>query len=156
VRVQTFVAARRPSAQDVVVIPCDRGAGGVAPGPSLHGAAVYPVSCAGSLHTSVIEYLLRAGVGGVLVVSCPPRDCWNREGAKWLEQRLYHDREAELRDRVDRRRVRLAYAAAGETARVLAELHGFRAALAALEAATREAEVDVSRECDTVPEEASR
>jgi coenzyme F420-reducing hydrogenase delta subunit/Pyruvate/2-oxoacid:ferredoxin oxidoreductase delta subunit len=155
-RVSAFVAARRPGAQEVVIVACDRGAGGIAGAESFHGAAVYPVSCAGSLHTSVIEYVLRAGAGGVLVVSCPPRDCWNREGGKWLEQRVYHEREAELRDRVDRRRVRLVQAGGGEAARVLAELQNFRAALAELAAATREAEFDVLRECDTAPEEASR
>ncbi|NIP82298.1 MAG: hydrogenase iron-sulfur subunit, partial [Gemmatimonadetes bacterium] len=55
------------------------------------------------LHTSVIEYLVRAGAGGVMVVACPPRDCWNREGVTWLEERVYNEREAELKDRVDRR-----------------------------------------------------
>jgi len=155
-RVQAFVAARRPGAKDVVIVGCDRGAGGIAAGESFHGALVYPVSCAGSLHTSVIEYLLRAGAGGVLVVSCPARDCWNREGPKWLEQRVYHKREAELRERVDRRRVRLAHAAVGETGGVVAELEAFRALLAELEAAPREAEFDVVRECDTAPEEAAR
>src|SRR3970282_84102 len=90
-----------------VVIGCDRGAGGIARSGEFAGAPVWPITCAGNLHTSVIELLIRAGVGGVLVVSCPPRDCWSREGPKWLEERVYHDREAELQPRVDRRRVRL-------------------------------------------------
>lgn len=155
-RALAFVAARRLAADDTVIIACDRGAGGIAGAETFHGAPVHAVSCAGGLHTSVIEYLLRAGGGGVLVVSCPPRDCWNREGGKWLEQRVYHEREAELRDRVDRRRVRLARAGGGEPARVLAALEALRAALAGLAVATREAELDVLRECDTEPEEASR
>ncbi len=155
-RVQAFVVARRPGPADVVIVACDRGAGGSAARDSFHGAPIFAVSCAGSLHTSVIEYLLRAGAGGVLVVACPPRDCWNREGGKWLEQRVYHEREAELRDRVDHRRVRLAYAGGGEPARMLADLEAFRGTLAELAAAEREAEFDVLRECDTAPEEASR
>src|SRR3970040_2168756 len=71
---------------------------------TVEGAPVLPVDCAGSLHTSVVEYLVRSGAGGVLIVACPPRDCQNREGPKWLEQRLYHEREAELKDRGGRPR----------------------------------------------------
>ncbi len=154
--VQAFVAGHRRDPRDVVIVACDRGAGGVTASERCDGALVYPVSCGGSLHTSVIEYLLRAGAGGVLVVACPPRNCWNREGSKWLEQRMYHDREAELRERVDRRRVRLAFAGEAETASVLAELREFRAALSALEVAAPELEIEILRECETAAEEAAR
>jgi coenzyme F420-reducing hydrogenase delta subunit len=114
----------------------------------VEGALVYPVSCGGNLHTSVIEYLLRAGAGGVLVVSCPPRDCCNREGPKWLEQRLYHEREAELHDRVDRRRVRLVYAAEAERWAVRAALQAFRATIAALDAAAAETDIVLENQCE--------
>ncbi|HEU5262841.1 MAG TPA: cytochrome b N-terminal domain-containing protein [Gemmatimonadales bacterium] len=154
--VKAFVAARWPGPGDIVIIACDRGAGGIAARAWFHGAPIYAVACAGSLHTSVIEFVLRAGAGGVLVIACPARDCWNREGGKWLEQRMYHDREAELRDRVDRRRVRLAFAGEAETACVLRELADFRVALAALEAAARESDFDLSRECEKIMGEVSR
>jgi len=150
--VRDFIAARRPGGSDVVVVACDRGAGGATRAKELDGALVYPVSCGGNLHTSVVEYLLRAGAGGVLIVSCPPRDCWNREGPKWLEARLFHEREAELRERVDRRRVRLVHAAAGERGLVRAALAAFRADLAALEAATAESDIDLDRLCELVGE----
>lgn len=146
-----FLRSRRPGPRDVVVIACERGAGGITavpPAPEPEGALVFPVQCAGSLHTSVVELLVRAGVGGVLIVSCPPRDCWNREGPKWLEQRLYHDREAELRARVDRRRIRLAYAGSGEPAIVAAVLREFRAEAERLELGLREADADVVRACE--------
>jgi coenzyme F420-reducing hydrogenase delta subunit len=146
--VERFVAERRPGALDVVVIACDRGAGGAARGPAFDGAPVYPVACAGSVHTSVIEFLARKGAGGVLVVACPPRDCWNREGPKWLEQRVYHDREAELKERVDRRRLRLIYASAGETELVAAALAALRADVAALERARGEDDIDILKECE--------
>ena len=45
----------------------------------------------------------RGGAAGVLVVSCPPRDCWHREGPAWLHERIYNGRDAELQERVDRR-----------------------------------------------------
>lgn len=145
---RAFARARRPGPSDVVLIVCDRGSGGAAAGSDFDGAPVLPVTCAGSLHSSVVEYLIRAGAGGVLVVSCPPRDCWNREGPKWLEQRLYHDREAELQARVDRRRVRLAYAGPAERGVVAEALREFRAAIEGLEETTRDAEIDLLRECE--------
>jgi ferredoxin len=156
--VRAFTVERRPSGRDVVIVACERGAGGIAAGAELDGALVYPVSCGGNLHTSVIEYLLRAGAGGVFVVSCPPRDCCNREGPKWLEQRMYHEREAELHDRVDRRRVRLAHAAEGERWRVRAELQTFRATIAALDAAAGESDIVLEDQCEipTIPGEVRR
>ncbi len=153
--VRQFVADRRPGPADVVVIACTRGAGGVGDHPLYDGAPVLPVSCGGSLHSSVIEYLVRAGAGGVLVASCPPRDCWNREGPKWLELRLYHDREAELQERVDRRRLRLVYAGSAERAAVEAALRAFRADLAALAATEPERAPDVERECEVPAPEAA-
>jgi ferredoxin len=160
VEVQEFLAQARPVAGDVVLVACGRGAGGVASGPSFLGAPVFPVSCAGSLHTSVLEYLVRAGWGGVLVVTCPPRDCWNREGVAWLEERVYRGREAELKERVDRRRVRIAYAGEGELLRVVAELQGFRDEVAAMAAAAGEDDIVIDTLCDapelSVAEEARR
>jgi ferredoxin len=127
--VSAFLATRRPGERDVVLIGCTRGAGGIADLERFEGAHVLPVRCAGSLHTSVIESLLRGGVGGVMVVSCPAGGCWNREGATWVEARMYHEREAELQARVDRRRVRLVEAGAFEHTRVQHELAAFRTAL---------------------------
>lgn len=143
-----FLAAH-PLSGGIVIIGC-RQAGGLAARVELDGAPIFAVSCSGNLHTSVVEFFVRSGAGGVLVVACPPRDCWNREGPVWLEQRLYHDREAELLPRVDKRRVRLIYAGAAEQALVSAALRSFRSEVAALQAAVREAEPDLSRECEAV------
>lgn len=135
---------------DVVVATCDRSLPARF-GDHIEGAPVYRVSCAGSLHSSVIEYLLR-DAAGVLVIACPPRDCWNREGAQWLEQRLFHDREAELHARVDRRRVRLIHATSADTKAIRAKLRAFRAELIALSAAERDKELDLIRMCETASE----
>jgi len=148
-RVRRFVTAARPGPADVVVVACDRGAGGVARDGAVDGAPIHAVECAGSLHTSVIEYLVRSGAGGVLVASCPPRDCWSREGPKWLTERLYHEREAELLPRVDRRRVRVAYASGGEVGVVRAALADFRRDIAALERAAGESDIDLVTMCET-------
>ncbi len=144
--VRAFAARTRPGPTDVVVIGCERGAAAT---DSLDGAPVFRATCAGSVHTSVIEFLVRSGAGGVLVASCPPRDCWSREGPKWLEQRLFHDREAELQARVDRRRVRVVYAGAGERAVLHDALTAYRRDVAALERAAGEGEIDLVSECET-------
>ena len=146
--VRDFVEARRPGADDVVVVACDRGAGGAARTPDFAGAPVLPVTCAGNLHTSVVEVLVRSGAGGVLVASCPARDCWNREGVVWLGERVHHDREAELQARVDRRRVRLVEAGAAERALLESALEAFRGEVRALARADAEAVVAVDTECD--------
>lgn len=145
--VKEFVAARAPSSDDVVVIGCDRSAVGFAG--DVAGARVFPVTCAGNLHTSVVEYLVRAGAGGVLIVACPERDCWNREGSKWLEQRLFHDREAELQERVDRRRVRLVNRAHGEDRELRDQLEGFRRVVTRLGRGDVETRIDLIAECET-------
>lgn len=126
-RVRAFLARVEPSGTDVVVVGCEASAAGRAGG---GGAPFLPLSCAGNLHTSAIEFLLRGGAGGVLVVACPERDCRNREGPKWLEARVHHGREAELQERVDRRRLRVVQAGARDRPR-------FEAALAELRADVR-------------------
>jgi coenzyme F420-reducing hydrogenase delta subunit/Pyruvate/2-oxoacid:ferredoxin oxidoreductase delta subunit len=133
---------------EVIVIACARGAGGAGNAETFDRAPVLAVDCAGSLHTSVIELLVRSGAGGVLVLACPKDDCWNREGAVWLEQRMFHDREAELQERVDRRRVALAHASLAERAAALRALAEFRGRVAAIEHTTSEEDFDVLRLCD--------
>jgi len=84
------------------------------------GAFIHTVSCIGNLHSSVIELFVRGGAPGVVICACPPRDCVNREGPKWLGERLFNEREAELQARVDRRRVRVITAAPGNRHAVVA------------------------------------
>lgn len=109
---------------------------------------VFTVPCAGNLHTSVIEYIVRAGAGAALVVACPPRDCWSREGPKWLLERMYEDREAELQPRVDRRRVRVVNAAPGEQRRVRAEIAALERELARMDAAEAEEQILIDTACE--------
>ncbi len=146
-----FLARHDLDSHDVALVCCARGAGRLAGLPEADGAVIYPVDCVGSMHTSTVEFLLRSGVGGVLVASCPPRDCWRREGPRWLAERLYHGREAELRESLDRRRLRVVHAGEAERDVVLEALSSFREALAGLERAEREPEVEIEIEC-TPPE----
>lgn len=151
-RVADFVRAHPTGGRDVVIVTCGNGGGGIGSLPRFDGAPVYTVNCAGNLHSSVVEYLVRAGVGGVLVAACPPRDCWNREGPAWAEQRLFHDREAELSQRVDKSRVRLVHVAEGERPLMLAALQAFRADVRAREEALGESSIVMDLECPVGPE----
>jgi coenzyme F420-reducing hydrogenase delta subunit/NAD-dependent dihydropyrimidine dehydrogenase PreA subunit len=146
---RAFVArpSRRQAGGELVVVTCAQGAGAFASRLAADDVAVYPVNCAGNLHTSVIELLIRSGSAGVLVLACPPRDCWNREGPKWLNERVYHDREAELQERVDRRRVRIAWASAGEVDSAVAALRDFRSALQTIGRGVGESQVEIDAEC---------
>jgi ferredoxin len=148
-QVKAFISEVQPGPDDIVIIGCSNGAAGRQQ--EIAGARVYHISCVGSLHTSVIEYLVRAGTGGVMVASCPPRDCWNREGVTWLEERIYNEREAELKDRVDRRRVRIVFAGEAERPTIEAEVALFRSQMKALDEALSEQEIEIDVEC-VVPE----
>ncbi|GIW53065.1 MAG: hypothetical protein KatS3mg081_2420 [Gemmatimonadales bacterium] len=153
--VKALLAARRPTGRELVVIACRHAAGGLADRAPPPEVRILAAECAGSVHTSVVEYLVRAGVGGVLILSCPPRDCWHREGPKWLEQRLFHGREAELKERVDRRRVHLAYAGYAERRAALRAVEEALGRIAALEVAAGETSITLDEECEPVSEPAS-
>lgn len=116
----------------IVAIACENAAPAHLATLERAGAVVYPVSCTGNVHSSVVEVTLRKGASGVILYSCPPRDCRGREGPKWMEERLYHDREAELQARVDKRRVATATMVIGDASATLAALSDFQARLQAL------------------------
>ncbi len=146
--VKDFVTTHATVPGAVVLVACTRGARGVADASTFADAPVFPIDCVGSLHTSTVEYLVRSGAAGVLITACPSRDCWNREGVKWLYERLYNDREAELKARVDRRRVRVAHAAEGELLTVLAALSGFREHLQPLDDVPPEGDIELDTLCE--------
>jgi coenzyme F420-reducing hydrogenase delta subunit len=120
------------------------------------GATIHLLPCTGNLHTSAVELALRGGAGGVIVFSCPPRDCRGREGPKWLEQRVYHDREAELQPRVDRRRVRLATAAAGDLAGTMQAFEALRREVISLDAEPSDLSDETDLLCEPQPVLSSR
>jgi len=69
------------------------------------------------------------------VLPCHPRDCRNREGPKWLEQRVYQGREAELQERVDRRRIVVAPVGMADGSAVAAAVRRFWESLGELDRA---------------------
>jgi ferredoxin/coenzyme F420-reducing hydrogenase delta subunit len=132
----------------VVAVCCGQTSRAVRARLGAAGASLHEVPCVGDLHSSVVELLIRHGAAGVMVAGCPPRDCVGREGPKWLEQRLFHDREAELQSRVDRRRVRVVTAAAGLDGDVLEAFDAFRRELLALAEPVPEVTVELAAECE--------
>ena len=158
-RVREFVAGGAFRAGAIVVVACGRSAGAGRPASNARGKSprtgrgeegqpLFPVSCAGNLHTSVVEYLVRAGARGVLVVACPPRDCSGREGPKWLVERLYHEREAELKARVDRRRVKVAHASLFDRRAADRAVDDFAVELARLESPSGEDAIRIDTDCE--------
>ncbi|MCP4203565.1 MAG: hydrogenase iron-sulfur subunit [bacterium] len=146
---EAFLHATQPGVDDLVLIGCGYGPGSDMTLASEDGLIAYPSGCTGSVHTSVIESILRWGVAGVYLLTCPDRDCFFREGPKWLEERVYNDREAELKNRIDKRRVRIGSFATSETALAWRSIAEFRAELAGLSPVVPERDAAVEAECKT-------
>lgn len=140
-----------PTSGEVVVFACQEGIGpDVAR--AVPGARLIEVGCAGSVHTAAIEGALRNGAAGVAVLACPHRDAFFREGPKWLEARVFDGREADLKPRVDRARVKILSLGSAEFIEGIAALSAFRDGLAPAEPMGPA----VADECEPVEEEANR
>jgi coenzyme F420-reducing hydrogenase delta subunit len=148
--VRQFVSSpeRRPG--ELVVLCCGHGPAALAEQVVKAGGVPYSIDCAGNLHTSVVELLVRGGAGGVLVLSCPPRDCRHREGPKWLVERVFNGREAELQPRVPRARVGLSNVAAGDVVAATRAVHDLAGRIAGLETEVA-ARFEPTPECDSAP-----
>jgi coenzyme F420-reducing hydrogenase delta subunit len=147
----TLPALARAGAVPPVAVCCSQAPGAHLAALRARGAHVHLVSCMGNLHSSVIEFFIRSGAPGVIACGCPPRDCVGREGPKWLHERLFNDREAELQPRVDRQRVGIATLAPGDLAGTVAAYEQFARGLAALAPPEPEGDVELDTLCEPVP-----
>jgi coenzyme F420-reducing hydrogenase delta subunit len=136
----------------VLVLGCRNGLAGRPALLQSAGVAVQPTACAGSLHTSVVELLLRAGVGGVYLLTCPPRNCLYREGPKWLAARVHDGRDAELQPRVDRRRLAIGSWSVAEATAARADVAALLARVRAL-APEAEDNLDLVAACERLARE---
>jgi ferredoxin len=143
---ENFIAATPPNPDTVVVMGCSYAHTELLAVPQV---VLYSTGCSGAVHTSVIELLIRRGYGGVYVLSCGPKDCNFREGPTWLEQRVFHDREAELKDRVDKQRVFIGMFSKQERAKALDSVREFQAFIATLAAPKRDNSPQGEDECTT-------
>jgi ferredoxin len=147
-----FADAVVPTGREVALLACRNGfdeAEALLAGP---GRALLATGCAGSVHMAAVELLLRRGFAGVFLLTCPPRNCHFREGPKWLAARLHDGREAELPERVDRRRIAFASLSLAELGTARRALAAFEAQLAGLEIHPEEHPV-IPAECDTADAE---
>jgi coenzyme F420-reducing hydrogenase delta subunit/Pyruvate/2-oxoacid:ferredoxin oxidoreductase delta subunit len=94
--------------------------------------AVLDMRCIGMLPPSFIEYALRSGADGTLLVACRAGECAYRLGAELTAQRLAGERQPILRKSVPRERLRMVELAAGDEVALRAARDALRAALEAL------------------------
>ncbi|HEX9798730.1 MAG TPA: hydrogenase iron-sulfur subunit [Thermoanaerobaculia bacterium] len=151
---RSFVERLQPAGAGIAVLACGNGHAALYERLSRPGRTLYPTGCSGAVHTSVVELLLRRGFAGVAVLSCPPRNCFYREGPKWAEARLFRGRDAPLSDRVDRRRVLHAAHSVAEPDRIEAALAAFEARLRELAVAAEDS-FDLVAECDRAAADAA-
>ncbi|HLF31408.1 MAG TPA: cytochrome b N-terminal domain-containing protein, partial [Xanthomonadales bacterium] len=72
--------------------------------------ALVAVRCMAHLPPSFLDYILsRELADGVFLAGCQGSDCEFRLGAEWTRQRIGRQRDPHLRQRIDRRRIALAW-----------------------------------------------
>lgn len=99
--------------------------------------AVMSLLCAGMLPPSFVEYALRAGADGVMIVSCREGGCIYRLGDRWTVERMTRRREPHLRPKVPMDRVQITFASANDAKILHHALMDFRARLALLAGAAQ-------------------
>jgi coenzyme F420-reducing hydrogenase delta subunit/ferredoxin len=95
--------------------------------------------CSGMIPPTLVEYALKKGADGVMVVGCRHNDCFYRFGNLWVDKRFSGERKPILRGRADRRRIRVFGGSELDKKAIVKELEIFRSELTAINA-----EVDVS------------
>ena len=62
--------------------------------------------CSGMIPPTLVEYALKQGADGVMVIGCRQNDCFYRFGNRWTKKRFAGERNPILRGRADRDRIR--------------------------------------------------
>jgi len=119
------VTAGLRGAARVLVIGCSHDAGARALRDSE--TAVLGLPCVGMLPPSFLDFALaRHHVDGVLLSGCAAHDCYERLGDQWVEQRIANERDPNLRARVPRERVAVAWQNPAQAGRLHESLAQFR------------------------------
>ena len=82
--------------------------------------------CSGMLPPTLVEYALKLGADGVMIVGCRQNDCYFRFGNSWTRLRFAGERKPSLRARAERERIRVHGAAEPDIGAVEADLAQFR------------------------------
>ncbi len=116
----------------VLTLSCAHGAG-AEPAPAR---VVLP--CVAMVPPSLIDFVISRDLAdGVCLAGCAGRECFNRYGKAWTEQRIARTRDPYLRERVPRERLLTLWAGSSEAARAAHEIRAFSARLAAMPASDR-------------------
>lgn len=113
----------------LVVFSCRHAASCI--GLQADDVSVIDLHCVGQLPPSFIEYAVRKGAAGVLLVSCHENGCEFRLGQQWTVQRLERKRPPQLRNDAPIEQLRLVFAAPGEENLPDKALQGLRGKLQA-------------------------
>ena len=91
--------------------------------------------CSGMLPPTLVEYALKHGADGVMVVGCRQNDCYFRFGNRWTRMRFAGERKPILRARAERERILIHGAAEPDIGAIEDDLAGFRERLRELKPA---------------------
>ena len=94
--------------------------------------------CSGMLPPTLIEYALKQGADGVMIVGCRENDCYYRFGNRWLKERFAGERKPTLRSRAERERIRIHGAAETDLRALERDLQRFRERLDSLQSSDTE------------------
>ena len=132
----------------ILLVGCDHGFD-VKELKKLDTAAV-SLYCSGMMPATMVEYALKKGADGIMMVGCRDNDCFYRFGHDWMEKRLAGERKPILRARADRRRIKLHGGAETDHRSIARALDQFRVNLEAIQdepkaAPSMQAETDEAR-----------
>ena len=82
---------------------------------------MYPIACAGSIVFTVVDHLAR-NFSHVAMISCPERNCQNKDGSKLLVDRYFGRREPTFANPKHRENVHLLSGGDGEENRIMGAL----------------------------------
>jgi coenzyme F420-reducing hydrogenase delta subunit len=115
----------------ILMFGCDHGESGAAFKSGRVAAVSLP--CIAMLPPSFIDYVLSRDLAdGVFVTGCSVAGCYNRLGARWMDERIAQKRDPHLRGRVPRERLAICWPVLSQPGRVERELAAFSGRIAGL------------------------
>jgi ferredoxin/quinol-cytochrome oxidoreductase complex cytochrome b subunit/coenzyme F420-reducing hydrogenase delta subunit len=113
----------------VLTLSCSHGAAADA----APGRVVLP--CVAMVPPSLIDYIISRDLAdGVAIAGCAERECFNRYGREWTEQRFARERDPYLRERVPRERLTTIWRGTSEAGAATRDIAEFGQKLAAMPA----------------------